>query len=212
MADWNQYLTGWNIAALIIAIIGLIWLIYASWFNSKIESIRRWPRTKATVVNAVVSPEQVRGSGTSYLDPRFVTGLIDTRTKYIPEILYTYNVAGKNYESSNFIYGGPKALNALDIKTTMQHIQPNSTIDIYYNPNNPAESYVYNGVKSYTGIWMGIIMLLIAGAIYYYKGYNPSKAKPGLINYEGPTPNLTEMSENGRARNTMSGMNIRDLY
>ncbi len=67
-----------NIIVLILAIVGLIWLINGLWKNWKIRNIRSWPKADATIISSVAQPAD--GSSSAFVDPRFIvatTGYIN---------------------------------------------------------------------------------------------------------------------------------------
>ena len=204
MAEFNigEYFTVYNIVVLVLVIIGLVWLISAIWTNSKINSIRRWPRTDATVINSLLEPES---ESRTFLNLQDLSPTTDISVKFIPRVLYSYTVAGRTYQSTNFMYGADKAYNALDIQTLMGHMAPNSTIQVYYNPDNPSESYIYNGVHNYTGVWMGLLLLAIAAVIAYYHN-TIKKRDTGRIlgDYDVSTPSLTDISPRATARTNIA--------
>ena len=198
MVDYKEYLTIHNIVVVILAIIGLIWLISAAWRNWKISSIRSWPKTNASVINALVEPENVSSiSGSNLLDHRYLVST-DNSTKYIPRVLYRYTVNGREYQSTNVVYGGEKAYNSFDIKTMMGHITPGSTVQVYVNPNDHNESYIYNGTAAYMGILMGLVLLAIAAAIGYHHNVNQKRGSGNIYvtknEYDIRTPTLTDMA------------------
>lgn len=159
-----------NIVAIILLIIGIVWLIIALIHNSKINSIYKWPRTQATTIYAYISSTENNGSNilnTHYTYNQFNNENLDKAT-YIPHIIYQYNVNGTNYQSNKITIGEPKKYNAIDIQAIMSAFTPGTHILIYYNPNNPYESYIYNGTTSVTGIIWGVIFILLALIIAYY--------------------------------------------
>ena len=207
MVYWKDYLTIQNIVVAILAIIGLVWLITSIWRNWKIGRINNWPKVNAVVVNSVVEPEKVSSNfGSTYLDPRYLLGTTDSSTKFIPRILYRYNINGREYQSNNVIYGPDKAYNSLDIKTLMGNIGPGSTIQVYYNPDNPGETYVLNGTPNYMGALLGLILLALAGAIAYHHNYMQKKklySNPRMDIYS-PTLTTEEVPRNRRQTTTVT--------
>jgi len=161
-----------NIVAIILGIVGLIWLLHGLWRNWKINRISTWPKANATVLNAVAKPAN-SNAGTMYMDPRNIVAATNSSAKYEPIVFYRYRVGNRDYQSENVIYSGANSYNALETKNIFGQIQTGGTIPVYYNPNNPSESYIYNGTKSYTGIVIGIILLLLAAYLGYY--HNLSK-------------------------------------
>jgi hypothetical protein len=169
MHAFGEYLTVHNIIVIILGIIGLIWLIYGIYRNCRINSIRGWPKANAIVLNSLIRP--ANNSGGMYLDPQYIMPM-NNHMHYVPMIVYRYRVNNMDYQSNNVVYSGPKSFNPIDTKLIMGNITPGSIIPVYYNPHNPNESYIYNGIPSYIGIILGIILLLIAGYIGYRHNIN----------------------------------------
>ena len=195
MFDYKSYISAYNIIAIIIGIIGLIYLIYNLWKNIRTNTILSWPKINATVLSAVAKP--VNQNSGSFIDPRYVVASTDNITQYIPVVVYKYRVNGVDYQSNNVMYYGPSTYNGLDIKTLMAPIYPGAIINIFYNPNNPNEAYIYNGIKNYKGTIIGIILLIIAAAIFYYdrrKGSENNIIKKKWRN-KNTSPNLTEIEQ-----------------
>lgn len=194
MANFEKLVNVSNIIALILAIIGLVFLFHNIWKNSKVNNISRWPKTNAYVLNIVAEPAN-GAAGNTYVDPRNIVITKNSNAEYIPRISYRYRVDNKDYESGNFIYDGKYSYNAYDTKALMEPIQPRSTISVYYNPKNHSESYVYPGTQSWMGVWTGIILLIISAVLFYFGGKKAkASAKSGSSSQSGSgivTPNLT---------------------
>lgn len=190
MGDWMNYLTVHNIVVLILGIVGLVWLASNLYRNMKINSIRGWPKTNATIINALVEPVN-NIPGTAFLKPSEV-GVTNNSNKYIPAVAYRYNVNGNEYMSRNVVFAGEESYTAVVIKTMLGTLYPGAVTPIYYNPSNPAESYIYNGINNYTGTFIGIGLLLIALYLGFYH-------KTGKVNnvstesYDLNSPSLTEI-------------------
>ena len=169
MPDQSQF-NIYIIIALIIGIIGLIWLINTLWRNWKISKFRSWPRARATVVNVLAVPTD----GKIAVDPRNIIATTNNSVRYVPKILYVYEVNGREYRSDNVFYHGPDSLNAVDTKMLLGQIYPNNIITILYNPSNPNDAYIYNGTQNNTGIIIGVILLLLSGFLFYQNYKNKS--------------------------------------
>lgn len=189
MPDFRDHLTIHNIVVIILVIIGLIWLIHGIWRNMKVNSISSWPKINATVINDAVMPTSGRRDNT-FIDPRYIPATSNNKKMYVPSILYKYNINGREYQSSNLVYAGSKTYNAVSIRNMMSQMYPGATIQVFYNPGNYGESYVYTGVKSYFNIILGIILLLIAAYIGYDHNvshkYFVEKTSVKEINLETP--------------------------
>ena len=210
MANFSNHFTINNIIAIIIGIVGLIWLIHGLWRNWKINNIRSWPKTNAVVLNAVAEPANA-SAGTTYMDPRYIVATTNNNAQYIPIIVYRYSVNGKDYQSNNVVYSGAHSYNALDIKTIMGQIYPGSVIPVYYNPNNNSESYIYNGTINYLGVVIGIILLIIAGYILYYN-YRSEKQEATTIAASAPVITSEEGTNTKEGTNAKEGTNSKKEF
>lgn len=202
MFKFGQYLTINNIIAVILIIVGLIWLIHGLLRNRKINRINSWPKVNAYVLNSFAEPAN-NSAGDVYIDPRYLLAYINDSAKFIPRVIYRYRLNGIEYQSDNVIYSGYTSYDSLNVKTLLGHITTGSTIPVFYNPNDPKESYIYNGDKSYSGIVIGLI-LLAAGGYLVYNHFNKNKYGKGVktrtkIGTENiSTPGITELSERER--------------
>jgi len=85
-----------------------------------------------------------------------------------PVLSVTINEAKYTYHVNEFEYYGHAPVNSKESKTS------NKTIEVYYNPNNPSQSTLYNGIN-----WPYIIGFSFMGALFAYVAYswkNPNKA------------------------------------
>lgn len=168
--DFGKWFIVENIVALILLIIGVVWLIVTLIYNSKVNAIYKWPRVQATIVYTYISSTENSGNNilnTHYTHNQFSNEDLD-KAIYIPHIIYQYNINGTNYQSNRITFGEPKKYNAIDIQAIMSTFTPGTHVLIYYNPNNPYESYIYNGTTSATGIIWGVIFILLALILVYY--------------------------------------------
>src|SRR5690625_2656645 len=163
----NKTLT--SIAALILAIVGIIWLIKDIHHNVKVNQIKKWPKVQANVIAAWAVPAN-SAAGNIPINPSNPQ-VTNTSAKYKPKVNYVYQVNGRRYSSHNFAYDSDNSYNSYEINQLMDGIEPNSTIRVYYNPSKPSESYIYNGTTSYTGIVISIIMLFLAAYLFCFFGH-----------------------------------------
>lgn len=205
MSGFGNGLSINNVVVIILVIVGLVWLIYSLWRNWKISRISAWPKTNATVLNALALPAG-GGRGNVYLDPQAIVATTDNSFQYVPKIVYTYRVAGKEYQSDSVIYSGARSYNSVDIKTIMGNLHAGSLVPVFYNPNKNNESYIYNGTSNYTGAIIGIILLFIAGFLSYYHNYSKHKHVAWNKDIDIDTPNLTEI-ENRNVAKTVTTVN-----
>lgn len=158
----------WNIiVAIILAIIGIVWIIATIVTNGKLNSATGWYLTNATITNSVAQPVIQATDYTSVQASQIQ--LNNTTSSYIPRIVYTYTINGKNYQSNQVFYGVEQILNSSQIIPFMDKYRVGTTIPIYYNPANPQQAYIIlSAHASYWGIILGIILILIAIWLYYY--------------------------------------------
>lgn len=205
-----------NIVALILGIVGIVWIIYGIWRNLKINRISSWPKTNALVLNSVAEPAN-SAAGNTYIEPRYIIATTDDQARYIPIVTYKYTVNKTEYRSSNVVYSGEKSYSSIDIKTMLGLITPGSTIPVYYNPSDPSESYIYNGLHSYTGIIIGAVLLALSGFLSYF-GSKIKKSKSDDVS----SPSLTEIEKSNHTtkKNTVTKTTVttsksllnRDIY
>lgn len=174
----TNYVSVKNIIAIIIFIIGLVWLIWAAVYNARVSKISKWPRVEAKIVSSYIEA-QSGDDNTTLIDPYTVSqlNLNPTRAIYTPYLVYQYSVNGFMYQSSNIFYGGKKKYNGFDIQLFMKMFSPGTIINVYYNPKNFSEAYIYDGTKSYVGIVWGVIFIIIAIIIFFY--HNKKKNQGG---------------------------------
>ena len=162
------------IVAIVLGIIGLIWLIQNLWVNSKVKKINTWPKTNATVISALAEPAN-SAAGNVALDPRAIVPRTTDQARYTPVVNYIYTAAGRDYRSNNFIYRGSSSFNSIDIVGIMSTIVPGQTISVYYNPSNPSEAYIWPGDTDYTGTWVSIALIIVAVGVYFAGRYYGNK-------------------------------------
>lgn len=171
----HNYFTTSNIIAGIIGLIGIIWLCCEIAKMKKINIISLWPKVNALVLNSMVMPLSGKHFG---LGQQFVTGpILDNSARYYPRVLYEYRLGNRIYRSEHVFYGKHDTYNAADINALMSQMRPGSTIPVYYNPYKLSESYIYPGVKSWTGIIISCVLILIAIVIAYRHNRTDKTAK-----------------------------------
>lgn len=171
----GDYLTLGNLVILILLIAGLVLLLLGLWRNWRIDNIASWPKVNATVINSVAQPTSGFRKNADVNPQNIVVS--NNNRKYTPSVLYRYNVAGREYQSTNFVYGGPGTYNAEDIKVVMSQMQPGASVPVFYNPNNPSQSYVYLGSKNYTSVGVGLILLILSLFLAYREHFAKNEKK-----------------------------------
>ena len=87
------------------------------------------------------------------------------RTKYRADVIYSYEVAGVRYTSDKL---GSSEMSS-NIETFARRISDRypagSTIDIHYNPANPAEAIVKPGGRALLLLWLIPLAMVILAYI-----------------------------------------------
>ncbi|USO00160.1 MAG: DUF3592 domain-containing protein [Phycisphaeraceae bacterium] len=68
-------------------------------------------------------------------------------TTYQPAITYTYRVAGTPFENDRVRYGQVGSSDRRDSKKVLDRFPVGATVDVYFNPDNPADSVLTPGVQ-----------------------------------------------------------------
>ena len=124
--------------------------IYAIQRNAALQ--RAWPITSGRIESSGVHAFESRDNDDGRL-----------RTKYRAEVIYSYEVAGVRYTSDKL---GSSEMSST-VETVARRISDRypagSTIDIHYNPANPAEAIVKPGGRALLLLWLiPLAMVLLA--------------------------------------------------
>lgn len=155
MSDFESFLSFANLGSLILLIIGIALIVLNIYFNSKVKRVESWPTAVATIQSAEVTA--------------------DSHNDFHVHATYTYTVGGVNYTSSGTsVWGMQKFSNPAHIKGIVKGAQ----VNVYYNPTEPAESYIFSGETRYSGWILGIIAILIAAGLFVHYNTDLFSTKP----------------------------------
>lgn len=95
----------------------------------------------------------------------------DGRMSYIPVISYRYEVNGQQYINDRFTQSAVGRRIQGAVQKIVNQYPPNSTIEIFYNADNPADSFVQKGFGGNINLYLRLtaviaILALIAVVIY----------------------------------------------
>lgn len=173
-----------TIIATILGLAGIAWLGWALYENWKASRVRTWPRTEATVLSAAA--EVVEPGSNSLIDPQSIA-LTDPR-RFKANVSYRYAVMGRQAVSERFMYG-KEYFTAQEIKTLMAPVQQGQTVNIFYNPDNFDEAYIYdNNQTKWAGIWGGLALIILSLILFALS--KKSKAKSSF--YDETTIRLSD--------------------
>lgn len=193
MSEYSNYFTINNIIALILGIIGLILIIRGIWINWTIDMIKSWAITNATVLS-VMTKQLGNNIDNIYLTPKQINDEPYKFGRYIPKIIYSYTVNGTKYDSNSVIYPAVSSYGYDKVRSIVGNLKDGDTIEIYYNPKNPKKSYIITGKRDYSGLMIGIILVIIAVYLGYYRGhlkFNKKQSNDFLVT-ESNNPELNK--------------------
>jgi hypothetical protein len=88
------------------------------------------------------------------------------KERYILEIEYEYTVDGKSY-SSQRVSSSNKMLTMSEKDELLEKYKPQSEVNVYYDPDNPRDSYLINGLDK--GI---LILFIVCIGLVLFSGFN----------------------------------------
>jgi len=95
----------------------------------------------------------------------------DGRVSFIPVITYRYEVGGQTYTNDRFTQNTVGRNRQGAVQKIVDKYPPNSTIEIFYNVDNPEDSFVQKGFGSGINLFLRLtaiiaIVVLIAFLVY----------------------------------------------
>ena len=112
--------------------------------------------------------------------------MVGSETSYIPRVTYTYNVSGKQYRNDDIMYHGPDSYTDVEVDTYLGRLERDSPVVVYYDPDDPSDSYLYTGEVDWWPMWVAGILVLIALAVGGHAIYRHRKSskKESLGSYQ----------------------------
>jgi hypothetical protein len=130
-----------------IALIGVGLLVFG-WSQSRKGNVtKNWSTTTGTILSADLS-QQSRRNQQGYHD-----------VTYTPNVEYTYEVNGQTYRSDTISSGWTVSYSAGMAQNKTNQYQPGSKVNVYYNPDNPADAVLETKSTS------GNVFMIAGGAI-----------------------------------------------
>jgi hypothetical protein len=141
-----------NMGSMISVVVALPFLVIALVFiylwlrgRGQVNAARDWPAVSGKVTYATIETSYSSRGGRAYY----------------PRIAYEYKVNGQPYQSSKISFGTPVGLgnyNAVLQKVAGYPIE--STVQVYYNPDNPAEAVLEKTAPS-SKIFLFVAVLIV---------------------------------------------------
>lgn len=129
----------------IVGAIVLMWGIASS--RSALLSVR-WPSVPGTVTVSTIKSSRSSKGGTTYG----------------ANIHYTYSVSAKNYVGTRVTFVDVSTSNSSDARGTLARYPVGKAVNVFYNPNDPADAVLE------TGFTMGLLLPLGIGTIFALVG------------------------------------------
>jgi hypothetical protein len=194
-----------RIIGIILVLVAVVWLLHELWVNWRINQIRKWPTTTATIINTSAEPVSLdnRNVITQIGD---IADSVTDNAKYEAHVMYKYNVYNREYESDSIAYDSSNRMNGKELKLLFGGLKPGQQTTILYNPSDPDESYMFVGKHSYWPILWAIILLIIGAALLAHKSSDNSDVKIKEYNYDR-NPDVVVVS-----KPRMHGINYNPFY
>lgn len=90
--------------------------------------------------------------------------------RYIPVISYRYEVDGQEYSNDRFTENTVGRGIQSSVQKIVNRYPPNSTIEIFYNVDDPADAYIHKGFGRGVNTWLritAVVAILVLIAIAY---------------------------------------------
>ena len=141
-----------SIGYIILLVIGLVVLFAMGRNVLQGRKSQAWP----------TAPGKVQYTGMETYQSRDEDG--STSTTYGATIQYTYNVGGQEYESNRRTFANVRTSSRRRAEQILAKYPQGSPVNVYYDPENPAESVLE------TGVGLGAYALLVFAAILTLAG------------------------------------------
>jgi hypothetical protein len=139
----------WDVFFGVIAVAGgVASLVWSAWVAYLAVMSRRWPQVEATIV--VSDLQRSRDSDGGYF--------------YRPEVSYRYSVDGKEFVGSRTRFGLTVATSwSAPAVRVVQQYKVNSLVAVHYDPDEPEESVLENGIHAmvFAGFALGAALLIV---------------------------------------------------
>lgn len=140
-----------SLFSLVFVLIGVAILSYARKLDAKAKESLSWPSTDGEISHSAVLYQT---------DTNPSTGNSPT---YKADVAYRYKVNGRDYSSSR-ISLADLASTTRSAQNTVDRYPDNSSVQVYYNPANPAEAVLEPGETS------GLTFLYAVGGLFAVAG------------------------------------------
>ena len=148
-----------NLAGAIFLLLGLGVVYYGYRLIRKARASTEWPAAQGTVESSAVDVKRER--------ERDSDGDVHYETKYIPRIVYRYQVEGTDYYGEQISFGNTSSRSPNWAYRIRDQYSPGMEVSVYYDPANPQEAVLQPGAKwtTYIVLVIGVVFALTGGLI-----------------------------------------------
>ena len=127
----------------------------------KARESANWPSTPGTIESSTVDVERER--------ERDSEGDVHYETKYIPNIVYQYQVNGMDYAGDRISFSGGSSSNRTRAYRITNQYPEGAEVAVHYDPEDPQESVLQPGAtwKTYIVLVMGVVFSLVGVLIFF---------------------------------------------
>ncbi|MCZ0931938.1 MAG: DUF3592 domain-containing protein [Oligoflexia bacterium] len=134
-----------------------IWTFKGSHYKSALQT-RHWPSTTGTIIQSQIH----------HVNPNHI------RDSYQPNVSYTYQVNGINYQGAT-VYKGDKSI-GYNRKTSAQKIinqfPVGKTVQVYYSPLQAQDSVLIPGPVKLHYMFLLLAGLTVLGGVYFLRAFS----------------------------------------
>ena len=133
-------------------VIGIVIIILSIRARKKAEASQSWPAVPGQIISAEIKKD-ISEDADGY-----------TTTMYKPIVTYSYNVMGQAYQSSKMAFGMTTSYGrTAKAQEVLDQYPLNSTVNVYYDPENPAEAVLERKAGGKVlGLVIGILFLFLS--------------------------------------------------
>jgi len=137
-----------NLAGTVFLLLGLGVSYYGYRLIRKARASSEWPAAQGQIESSTVDVEKER--------ERDSDGDVHYETKYIPRIVYRYQVEGTDYYGDQISFGNTSSSSPNWAYRIKDQYSPGMEVAVYYDPANPQEAVLQPGARWTTYIVLGI--------------------------------------------------------
>lgn len=150
-----------NVAAGIFFVLGLGVSYYGYRLIRKARASAQWPAVQGKIESSTVDVEREREEDSD--------GDIHYERKYIPNIVYQYQVDGMDFMGDQISFGSTSSSSQGWAYKMRDQYPEGAEVAVYYDPENPQEAVLQPGAKGATYIVMVIgVVFVLTGILIFF--------------------------------------------